>query len=89
MFFVLDLTAVPKSSVDKFILEGSGLKLKITAPPVDGEANKKIIQILAKAFSCPKSSIELVSGNKSKHKRFLFHNISAEDGQAILQNILG
>ncbi len=87
MDFVLELSAVPGSSVDKFILQDGALKLKIAAPPVDGAANKKIIQLLSKKFSRPKSSIELVSGAKSKHKKFLFHGMSPEQGLLLLQNI--
>ncbi len=89
MDFVLELAVVPRSSVDKFVLEESGLKLKITAAPVDGEANKKIIQILSKTFSHPKSSIQLISGAKSKNKKFLFHGISPEEGLLLLQSITG
>ena len=88
MSFVLELTVVPRSSCNKFVQEISGLKLKITSPPVDGEANKKIIEILAKSFSCPKTSIRLISGDKSKKKKFHFLQIDPEKGQEILMNII-
>ena len=88
MSFILELTVVPRSSCNKFIQEVSGLKLKTTSPPVDGEANKKIIEILAKSFSCPKTSIQLISGDKSKKKKFLFLQIDAEKGQKLLMNIV-
>ena len=88
MAFVLELTVVPRSSCNKFVQEVSGLKLKITSPPVDGEANKKIIEILVKSFSCPKTSIQLISGEKSKKKKFLFLQIDSEKGQEILMNIV-
>lgn len=86
--FTLSLTVVPRSSINKLTQESQGLKLKITAAPVDGEANKKIIEFLAKLFACPKSSIKLLSGEKSKHKRFIFEQLSEAKGQIKLQEIL-
>ncbi len=88
MSFILALTIVPRSSCNKFVQESSGLKLKITSPPVDGEANKKIIDILAKSFSCPKTSIQLISGDKSKKKKFLFLQIDCEKGQELLMKLI-
>ena len=88
MSFILELTIVPRSSCNKFVQEVSGLKLKVTSPPVDGEANKKIIEILAKSFSCPKTSIQLISGDKSKKKKFLFLQIDIEKGEELLLNIV-
>ncbi len=88
MSFILELTVVPRSSINKFVLEENGLKLKVTSPPVEGEANKKIIEILAKEFSCAKTSIKLHSGEKSKHKKFIFQQLSQDDGQVILNKII-
>lgn len=48
------------------------LKLKIAAPPVDGAANKAVIQYLAKCLKIPKSSLEIVSGLSSRTKRILY-----------------
>ncbi|MGL4394153.1 MAG: DUF167 domain-containing protein [Brevinema sp.] len=78
--FVLELAVVPRSSRDKLIQEDSRIKLKITAPPVDGQANKKIIEFLAKNFSVPKTSIILISGEKGTKKRFSFQTLSQEEG---------
>lgn len=86
--FVLELSIVPRSSRDKFVLESSGIKLKITAPPVDGQANQKIIEILSKSFSVPKSSIKLISGIKSKKKKFLFTTLNEQEGKVLLASLL-
>ncbi len=88
MSFTLELMVVPRSSINKLIQESNSLKLKITAPPVDGEANKEIINFLAKSFSCPKTSILLISGFKSKKKKFLFEKLSPEQGQEALNKLL-
>jgi uncharacterized protein (TIGR00251 family) len=47
------------------------LKIKTTAPPADGRANKDVIRQLAKAFGVPPSRISLRSGAASRSKTFL------------------
>lgn len=44
------------------------LKLRITAPPVDGAANKAVIAYVAKALRLPKRDIALTSGAKARSK---------------------
>jgi len=47
---------------------GDALKIRITAPPVDGKANKEICRFLAVLFGLPKSSLVLVRGQTGRHK---------------------
>ena len=62
----------PRSSKNMIAgLHADALKIKLTAPPVDGAANKMCIQYLAKCLKVPKSSIEILSGHKSRTKRLL------------------
>lgn len=49
-------------------LYGDALKIKLTAPPVDGAANKMCIQFFAKLFGVSKSSIEIIAGQSSRSK---------------------
>ena len=44
------------------------LRIKVAAPPREGEANKQLVSFLAKRFSLPKREIEIESGEKSKTK---------------------
>ena len=44
--------------------------VRVHAPPVDGKANERLIELLAEYFKTPKSRIELISGSKSKKKIF-------------------
>lgn len=48
--------------------EDGGLLVLVTSPPVDGKANKKLVEILAEYFGKPKSSISIISGQSAKHK---------------------
>ena len=51
------------------------LKVKISAPPVEGAANKELIKFISKAFKISKSSISILRSDTSRHKD-LFLEIS-------------
>lgn len=44
--------------------------VRVNTPPVEGKANKRIIELLSDYFDVPKSKISLVKGEKSKKKIF-------------------
>ena len=46
------------------------LKAKLNSPPVENKANKEVVSLLAKSLAIPKTSIELISGDKNKLKTF-------------------
>ena len=50
---------------------GDALKIKLTASPVDGAANKMCIQYLAKCLGIPRKSLEIISGRTSRTKHIL------------------
>lgn len=50
------------------------LKIRLTAPPVEGKANKHLIGFIAKAFKVPKSQVTLVSGEQSRQKQLKIHS---------------
>ncbi|MCB0406043.1 MAG: DUF167 domain-containing protein [Bdellovibrionales bacterium] len=55
-----------KESVEKNT-DGS-YTVRVNAPPVEGKANGRLIEVLAAHFGVPKSKLELVAGHKSKKK---------------------
>lgn len=62
----------PKSSRNRIAgLHGEAVKICVTAPPVDGKANKAVIAFLSNFFNIPKSSVTLIKGAQSRSKRFL------------------
>ena len=65
---VLAKTNSKVESVEKQV-DGSYV-VRVRVPPVDGKANEKIRELLAQYLMQPKSSIEIVSGFKSKKKVF-------------------
>ncbi|MCK5286656.1 MAG: YggU family protein [Thermodesulfovibrionia bacterium] len=59
---------------------GDGLKVKLTSSPVEGKANKELIDVLAKKFKITKNNVEIISGRTSKHKIVKLHGVeSIED----------
>ena len=68
---ILALHIQPRSSQSKIVgMQGERLKIKIMAPPVDGQANAEIYQFLSKLFGVAKSQIILLSGQTSRDKIF-------------------
>lgn len=66
---LIRLVLQPKSSRDAFVgLLGEELKVAITAPPVDGQANKHLIKFLSKKFKVPKSAVIVEKGSLNRHK---------------------
>ena len=47
------------------------LKIKIQSPPVDGAANKKLIEFLAGLLEIKKSGVEILNGEKSRKKKIV------------------
>lgn len=65
----------PKASKDEFSeVMGDRIKLRITAPPVDGKANKHLIKYLSKVFKVAKSQITIKAGETGRNKHLLIIN---------------
>ena len=47
---------------------GDALKVRLTAPPVDGKANAELLRFLAEAFGVPRRNVTLVRGETSRAK---------------------
>jgi uncharacterized protein (TIGR00251 family) len=61
----------PKAAKDEVVgLHGDALKIRITAPPVDGKANAHLQVFLAEFFGVAKSHVELISGQTGRDKRW-------------------
>ncbi|MFY9611710.1 MAG: DUF167 domain-containing protein [Blastocatellia bacterium] len=74
----LRLRVQPRASRTELTGEHAGaIKLKVTAPPVDGEANEECRRFLAKVFGVSARSVEIIAGESSRDKVIRVHNISA------------
>lgn len=59
----------PRASKDEIIgLVDDALKVRLTSPPVDGQANEACLRFFARALDIPKSHVRLVVGETSRTK---------------------
>lgn len=59
----------PRASSNKVMGEHNGsLKIALTAPPVEGAANKALVEFIAKALDVPKGNVSILSGETSRNK---------------------
>lgn len=65
----LEIKVIPGASKNMIKEEDGIIKVYLTVPPVDGKANQALIKFLAKHYDVSKSSIEIIRGEKSRHKR--------------------
>ena len=60
---------VPRSSRNQIVgVEGEALKIKLTAPPVEGAANTALIEFMAEWLGVRRSAVSIVSGDKARNK---------------------
>jgi uncharacterized protein (TIGR00251 family) len=52
---------------------GDYLKIRLTAPPLEGRANTELIALLARLFDVPRSQITLLRGETSRRKLLRIH----------------
>lgn len=89
---IVRLKIIPNSSKNRIILEGRGkcddkdntntnvgLKIKITAQPIENKANKALIEFLSKTLKTAKSNITIVKGELNKEKTILIKGYSEEE----------
>jgi uncharacterized protein (TIGR00251 family) len=67
---ILSLHIQPRASKNEVCgVQDNSLKIRLTSPPVDGAANKLCREFLACIFEVPKSAVEIIAGETSRHKR--------------------
>jgi uncharacterized protein (TIGR00251 family) len=70
-------------------IHGDSLKLAITAPPVEGKANKEVIAFLAAFLKIPKKDITIISGAQSRTKRCRITSLSEIEVRARIASAIG
>ena len=68
-YFIINLKVVPNAKKSEIVgVLDDALKIKISAPPVEGKANAQIIKFFCDYLNVSKSKLEIISGEKSKYK---------------------
>jgi len=66
----LAVRVTPRASHNKIVevMSDGTVKIHLSAPPVDGEANEKLIEFLSEVLGTPKTRIEIVAGATGRDK---------------------
>lgn len=65
---MINVKVQPRSSRKGLEAAGDILKVRLTAPPVDGAANEQLIEILSEELGVRKSAISIIKGLSSRQK---------------------
>lgn len=63
---------------------GDAIKIRLTAPPVEGKANEALIDFLAEKLDVSKRQLEIVAGETSKNKMVSVIGLSPAEVEALL-----
>ena len=75
-----------RDDIDGFATLADGrtvLKLRVRAIADGGEANRAVIELLARALGVPKAQVRIVSGTTSRHKQVAIDGHAAKLGKAL------
>ena len=77
-YLIINIKVEPRSSRSGIVGPyGNSVKVKLTSPPVEGKANKELIEILSKEFGIAKKDVEIISGQSSKNKTVKLRGIKS------------
>lgn len=76
---MLIVRVLPRASRNQVVgVEQGAIKIKLTAPPVEGAANAALIEFVAGWLGVRKSAISIASGEKARHKRVQVVGLTVE-----------
>lgn len=64
------------------------LKIRLTAPALEGKANRALVCFLSEILDIPRGSIDLIQGERSRTKRLRFESLGEEELHARVNQIL-
>jgi hypothetical protein len=80
---------VPRASRNKIAgIQDGAVRIRLTAPPVEGAANEALTDFLSSVLRVPKRDIEIVSGQTARNKVVSVSGLSAEEVEARLRSQL-
>lgn len=80
---------VPRASRDKIAgIHDGAVRIRLTAPPVEGAANEALVRFLSSVLRVPKGDIEIVSGQTARQKMVSVYGLSTEEIEARLRSHL-
>lgn len=75
---ILDLWVQPQASRNEILgYRNELLRVRVTATPTEGEANRLCREVLAEALRIPPSRVEILSGHRARRKRVRVEGVEA------------
>ena len=85
MAITVEILVQPRASRAKIgPMHDGRIKIAVTAPPVDGEANAAVIEALAKALGVARSAVEVIAGASSRRKTVRVAGVTRAAIEALL-----
>ena len=83
--YLFSVRVTPRASQDKIAgWEGDVLRVRVTAPAVEGRANDALLRLLARALDVPTGRLRLVRGQTQRNKVVAVDGLSEEEVRARL-----
>lgn len=77
---IFRIRVVPRASRSEVAgIQGDALKLRITAPPVEGKANEECIRLLAETLGVKKGQVTIIAGHASRTKTVAVEGVKAKE----------
>jgi uncharacterized protein (TIGR00251 family) len=85
----LHINVLPRSSRNAVVgFQDNCLKIKITKPPVDGQANAACCRLLSELFNIPASKVTVVRGHSSRRKTVRLEGLSPAEAGKVLERLV-
>ncbi|MCW2986295.1 MAG: hypothetical protein JWR63_3865 [Conexibacter sp.] len=75
----------PRADRDAIVADDGVIRVRVTAPPVGGQANMALVKLLAKALGVPRSRLTIVRGQSARDKLVRVEGLDADDAHARLR----
>lgn len=82
----LDVLVSPRSSRARIgPVHDDRIKVAVTAPPVDGAANKAVVELFAKKLGVPRRSVAITAGESSRRKTVVITGVAADRVRGLVE----
>ena len=86
MAITVEILVQPRASRAKIgPMHDGRLKIAVTAPPVDGEANAAVIELLARRLGVARGDIAVIAGASSRRKTLRIAGVTAQQIEALIE----
>ena len=83
----LSVRVQPRASEDAIAgVYGTSLKIRLTAPPIDGAANERLVLFLSHIFAVPRRAVKILAGESSRSKIVEIEGVTQRDVYGVIHD---